>query len=52
MKTKSFQEYIEKRLNKEDLAEVYAQAGLEVKNLRSLERYIDPVLSDMNDYEE
>jgi hypothetical protein len=40
MKTKSFQKYLETRLNKEEIAEIKQQAQLEVKILRSLQKTI------------
>lgn len=46
MKTKSFQEYIEKRMNKKELAEIYAQAELEVKILRSFHKLIVDTMDD------
>ena len=35
MKTKSFKEYLEKRLNKKEIEEIEKQAALEVKILKS-----------------
>ena len=46
MKTKSFQEYIEKRIDKKELAEIYAQAELEVKILRSFHKLITETMDD------
>ena len=46
MKTKSFKEYIEKRINKKELAEIYAQAELEVKILRSFHKLITETMDD------
>ena len=47
MKTKSFYDLLEKRLSKEQIAEIERQAQLEVDMLRSIKR----VLSDtMDDY--
>ena len=40
MKTKSFQKYIEKRLTKEEIAEIENQVELEVKILRSIQKPI------------
>ena len=39
-KTKSFQKYIEKRFSKEELAEIEAEARLEVRLLRSIQNMI------------
>ena len=46
MKTKSFQKYLEKRLNKDEIKEIERQAELEVKMLRSLHRLISDAMSD------
>lgn len=46
MKTKSFQEYLEKRLNKEEIAEIEEQAELEIKILRSIQQLISDALAD------
>jgi transcriptional regulator with XRE-family HTH domain len=46
MKTKSFQKYLEKRLNKDELAEIEAQAQLEVKILRSIQVAISDAMAD------
>lgn len=40
MKTKSFQNYIEKRLTKKELAEIEAQAALEIRLLQSIQKMI------------
>lgn len=37
MKTKSFQEYLEKRLDKDEIAEIEEQALLEIKILKSIQ---------------
>lgn len=47
MKTKSFQKYLEKRLNKDEIAEIEKQAQLEVKVLNSIQ---DSICAAMNDY--
>lgn len=44
MKTKSFQKYIEKRLTKEQLAEIDKQAELEIKILRSIQKSISDAM--------
>ncbi len=46
MKTKSFQEYIEKRLNKDKIAEIRKQAQLEIKILRSIQTMVSDELSE------
>jgi len=46
MKTRSFQKYLEKRLDKEEIAEIEAQAQLEVKILRSIQRSISDAMAD------
>lgn len=46
MKTKSFQEYLEKRLNKEEIAEIERQVELEVKILRSFQKIITDTVND------
>ena len=49
MKTKSFQDLVEKRLNKEEIAQIEEQAKLEIKILK----YIQKLISDaINDYME
>lgn len=40
MKLKSFQKYLEKRLNKEEIAEIERQALLEKKSLEKMQRDI------------
>ena len=40
MKTKSFKKYLEKRLDKAEIAEIKEQAQLEVKMLKSLKRML------------
>ncbi|HVY54072.1 MAG TPA: hypothetical protein VHA13_06085 [Gammaproteobacteria bacterium] len=47
MKTKSFQDYLEKRLSKEEIAEIEEQAKLEVKVLKTLQK---GVAQAMNTY--
>lgn len=49
MKTKSFQEYLEKRFTKEEIAEIEKEAALEVKILRSIQTTIS---NAMNEYME
>jgi hypothetical protein len=46
MKLKSFQKYLEKRLTKEEIAEIDQQVDLEVKILRSLQSLISSSLDD------
>jgi len=46
MKTKSFQDLIEKRLNKEEIAEIEEQAKLEVKILRYMQKLISDAIAD------
>lgn len=40
MKTKSFQDYLEKRLSKKEISEIKKQAQLEVKILKSIKKVI------------
>lgn len=49
MKTRSFQEYLESRLSKEEIAEIKEQAQLEVKIMRSIQNSIS---NAMNEYME
>lgn len=49
MKLKSFQSILEERLNKEEIAEIRAQAELEIKALQSLQ---EGVKSAMENYME
>jgi len=46
MKTKSFQKYLEKRLNKEEIAEIKQQAQLEVAFLRSMQQMLADAVSE------
>ena len=46
MKTKSFKEYLEKRLDKEEIAAIKEQAQLEVRILRSLQGLISDTMND------
>jgi hypothetical protein len=46
MKTKSFQSYLEKRLNKEEIAEIEKQAELEVKILKSIQGLISNAMAE------
>lgn len=46
MKRKSFQSYLEKRFNKEELAEIKEQAQLEFKTLQALQNEISRVVND------
>ncbi|MGE0009462.1 MAG: hypothetical protein AB7F19_02885 [Candidatus Babeliales bacterium] len=46
MRTKSFNKYLEERLNKEEIAEIKTQAHLEVKILRALQDNISKALND------
>jgi transcriptional regulator with XRE-family HTH domain len=45
MRTKSFQDYLEKRLSKEEIAEIEAQAKLEIKVLKALQKEIANAMS-------
>lgn len=47
MRTKSFQKYLEKRLNKTEIAEIEKQADLEINNLLYMQQSIS---NAMNDY--
>jgi len=40
MKTKSFQKYLEKKLTKEEIADIETQAKLEVRILQSIQKII------------
>ncbi len=46
MKTKSFKNYLEKRLSKEEIAEIKEQAALEVKFLESIQKMLANTLTD------
>jgi transcriptional regulator with XRE-family HTH domain len=46
MKTKSFQSYLEKRLDKGEIAEIEKQARLEVKLLKSIQQSISTAMDD------
>ena len=46
MKTKSFQKYLEKRLNKDEIAEIEERANLEIKILLSLQQLISSAMED------
>jgi len=46
MKLKNFQDLIEKRFSKKEIAEIERQAELEAKALRSLQQSISDVISD------
>ncbi|MBS1987341.1 hypothetical protein JST99_05425 [Candidatus Dependentiae bacterium] len=46
MKTKKFQSYLEKRLSKQEIAEIDAQAQLEARILISLQKTIQEALDD------
>ena len=46
MKTKSFQAYLEKRLNKDEIAEIEKQAELEIRMLKSFQQMIVDMTSD------
>jgi transcriptional regulator with XRE-family HTH domain len=52
MKTKSFQKYLETRLNKEEIAEIRHQAQLEVKILKSLQKMITDSMNEYMDHED
>lgn len=46
MKTKNFQNLIEKRLNKEEIAQIEEQAKLEAKILRYIQKLISDAITD------
>jgi hypothetical protein len=46
MKTKSFEKYLEKRLNKEEIAEIEEQAELEIRLPQSIQGEISAVMND------
>lgn len=46
MKTKSFQAYLEKRLNKNEIAEIEQQAELEIRMLKSFQQMIADMTSE------
>jgi transcriptional regulator with XRE-family HTH domain len=46
MKTKRFHEYLEKRLNKEEITQIEYQAELEVKILKQIQDAITRAVSD------
>ena len=46
MKTKNFHKYLEKRLSAEEIATIRAQAELEVKNLRFIQKFITDTIAD------
>ncbi len=46
MKTKSFQKYLEKRLNKEEIAEIEEQAKREIQILSSIQKLIASAMDD------
>jgi transcriptional regulator with XRE-family HTH domain len=46
MKTKSFKKYLEKRLNKDEIAEIKEQAQLEVRILKSIQKAISETMND------
>lgn len=46
MPTKKFKDYIEKRLNKEEIAEIKRQAELEVRFIKSLQDLMSNMLSE------
>jgi DNA-binding Xre family transcriptional regulator len=46
MKTKSFKKYLEKRLDKKEIAEIEEQARLEAKILKSIQRFITEALDE------
>jgi len=49
MKTKSFKEYLEKRLDKNEIKEIEKQAALEIKILKYMQQFI---LDTVNEYME
>ncbi len=46
MKTRNFQKYLEKRLDKAEIAEIKTQAKLEVEILKSIQQLISGVMED------
>lgn len=46
MKTKNFLDYLEKKLNKEEIAEIKEQAILEVKIFKSIQKAIPGSMTD------
>ena len=46
MKTKSFQSYLKKRLDKKEIAEIEEQAGLEKRALQKLQEDISKAVAD------
>lgn len=52
MKTKSFQKYLETRLDKEEISEIKKQAQREVKILRSLQKMIANAMNEYMDQNE
>lgn len=46
MKTKSFNAYLEKRLNKDEIADIKKQAQLEVRIFKSLQKLIAETMDD------
>lgn len=46
MKTKNFQEYLEKRLDKHEITEIEEQTLLEVKILQSIQKSIADSMTD------
>lgn len=46
MKTKSFQELLEKRLTRDEIAEIEKQASLEAKILRYIQQSISDAMTD------
>ena len=46
MKTKNFQKYLEKRLDKDEIAEIKEQAQREVKILKSIQHTIAATIND------
>ena len=46
MKTKSFQKYLEKRLDKKEIKEIQRQAKLEAKMLRLLQNLVSQAMYD------
>ncbi|HEV2916539.1 MAG TPA: helix-turn-helix domain-containing protein [Candidatus Babeliales bacterium] len=46
MKTKSFQKYLEQRLNKNEIATIEAQAALEVRYLQTIQKMISDIMND------
>ena len=49
MKTKNFQNYLEKRLDKKEIKEIEAQARLEIKILKAIQESISAAMAEYMD---